>query len=151
VRLNPCPLARPAPAKGFTLIELLVVLALLAIGSSLVVLGLRDASTQPLQQEADRLIAVLEGAKAQARVSSTPLRWQADEQGFAISPLTGGEAQRLAWLHLGTRAEPAVWVISAEPLQAPMQLQLRQAATGNRPAASLTLRSDGASAFKVQP
>ena len=151
VRLSPCPLVRPRRSQGFTLIELLVVLALVAIGSSLVVLSLRDAPHQQLQQEADRLIAVLEGAKAQARSNSTPLRWQADEQGFSISPLLGGAEQRMAWLHRGTRAEPAVWVISAEPVQTPMQVELRQASAVNGQHTTLTLRSDGASAFKVQP
>ena len=53
--------------QGFTLIELLVVMALVAIGSSLVVLSMRDSPQQQLLQETDRLKAVLENAKAQAR------------------------------------------------------------------------------------
>ncbi len=137
--------------QGFTLLELLVVLALVAIGSSLVVLSMRDAAQHQLPQEADRLIAVLEAAKAQARSTSTPLRWQANEQGFSISPLVGGEPQAMDWLHLGTRAEPSVWVISAEPVQAPVQLQLRQASRTSGQFQTLTLGSDGVSAFKVQP
>jgi general secretion pathway protein H len=152
VRLKPLwPLASPAQQQGFTLIELLVVLLLVAIGSSLVVLTVRDTPQDQLRQEADRLIAVLETAKAQARGRSTPLRWQADDKGFSISPLLGGTEQRMAWLHLGTRAEPNTWVISAEPVQAPVQLQLRQASRSEGQFQTLTLSSDGAAAFKVQP
>jgi len=150
VRLTPFS-PDPMRNQGFTLLELLVVLALVAIGSSLVVLSMRDAPEHQLSQEADRLIAVLEAAKAQARSTSTPLRWQANEQGFSISPLVGGESQAMDWLHLGTRAEPSVWVISAEPVQAPVQLQLRQASRTSGQSQTLTLGSDGVSAFKVQP
>jgi len=60
-------------ARGFTLIELLVVLLLVALGSSLVALSLRDTPQHLLEREADRLIVVLENARAQARSRSTPL------------------------------------------------------------------------------
>ena len=73
--------------QGFTLIELLVVMALVAIGSSLVVLSLRDTPQQKLNQEADRLVAVLENAKAQARSRSTPMVWRSDAQGFTLRSL----------------------------------------------------------------
>ena len=147
IRLTPGPLRN----QGFTLIELLVVLALVAIGSSLVVLSLRDAPEHQLSQEADRLIAVLEAAKAQARSTSTPLRWQANEQGFSISPLMGGVPQVMAWLHPGTRAEPSVVVISAEPVQLPLQIQLRQTTAVNGRVQTRMFGSDGASAFRVLP
>ena len=132
---------------GFTLIELLVVLALVAIGSSLVVLSLRDSPQQQLNQEADRLVAVLENAKAQARSRSTPLLWRADAQGFSLRTLSEHEPalQTLKWLHPGTQVLPAEWVISAEPVQAAMQFQL------TRNSSSVTLKSDGVQAFKVQP
>jgi general secretion pathway protein H len=132
---------------GFTLIELLVVMALVAIGSSLVVLNLRDAPQQKLNQEADRLVAVLENAKAQARSRSTPMVWRSDAQGFTLRslPLQGPPLQTMTWLHPGTQVQPAEWVISAEPVQAAMQFQLML--NGG----SLLLKSDGVQAFKVQP
>jgi hypothetical protein len=101
-------------------------MALVAIGSSLVVLNLRDAPQQKLNQEADRLVAVLENAKAQARSRSTPLLWRADAQGFTLRslPLQGPPLQTMTWLHPGTQVQPAEWVISAEPVQAAMQFQL---------------------------
>jgi len=154
-------------ALGFTLIELMVVLLLVALGSSLVVLSLRDTPQHALDKEADRLISVLESARAQARSRSTPLLWQADEQGYAISPAiqladpaaaqanNGGAhspafepVQRLAWMTAGTRAEPAQLWISAEPVQAPLRLQLTLPGTsGGR----VRLGSNGAEAVRVVP
>ena len=145
-------------ARGFTLIELLVVLLLVALGSSLVALSLRDTPQHLLEREADRLIVVLENARAQARSRSTPLLWLADEQGYAIRPAnapfastdtaTEQEWQRLNWLSPGTRAEPYVVIISAEPVQPSLRLQLiHTGAVTSR----LTLGSDGAEAVKVLP
>ena len=132
---------------GFTLIELLVVMALVAIGSSLVVLSLRDAPQQKLNQEADRLVAVLENAKAQARSRSTPVRWRSDAQGFSLQtlPEQGPPLQSMRWLHPGTQVTPAEWVISSEPVQAASQFRIQR---GNN---SLTIKSDGVQAFKVSP
>ena len=101
---------------------------------------------------------MLENARAQARSRSTPLLWQADEQGYAIRPanmplastdtVTEQEWQRLNWLSPGTRAEPSVVIISAEPVQAALRLQLiHTGAVTTR----LTLGSDGAEAVKVLP
>lgn len=132
---------------GFTLIELLVVMALVAVGSSLVVLSLRDSPQQLLNQEADRLVAVLENAKAQARSNSTPMVWRADAKGFSLRSLTDQSKplQSMTWLQPGTQVQPSEWVIRAEPIQAPVQFQL------TRNTGSLTLKSDGVQAFKVQP
>lgn len=139
---------RPSLAQGFTLIELLVVLVLVALGSSLVVLGMRDGPQQQLAQEADRLTAYLESAKAQARTSSTPLLWRSDNSGFSLSPLAdlAHPLSRKDWLFPHTRTEPQQWLISPEPVQAPMQLQLLQTTGGQ-----IRLHSDGVTAFKVQP
>ena len=144
-------------ARGFTLIELLVVLLLVALGSTLVALSLRDTPQHQLEREADRLIGVLETARAQARSRSTPLLWQADEQGYVIRPAytaattfndAAQDPQGLNWLSPGTRAEPAMLVISAEPVQAPMRLQLTHiGAITSR----VTLGSNGAEALKVLP
>lgn len=145
-------------ARGFTLIELLVVLLLVALGSSLVALSLRDTPQHQLEHEADRLISLLETARAQARSRSTPLLWQADEQGYALHPVNAPVAsndaateqvgQGLNWLSPGTRAEPAWLVISAEPVQAPLRLQLVHTGTVT---SRVTLGSNGAEAIKVLP
>ncbi len=61
--------------RGFTLIELLVVLMLVAIGTGVVSLALRDASGRKLEEEAVRLIALLEGARAESRAAGMVVRW----------------------------------------------------------------------------
>lgn len=148
MRLTPARPALPAPLAGFTLIELLVVLVLVALGASLVVLSMRDGPQQQLQQEADRLAVYLESAKAQARTSGTPLLWRSDESGFSLSPLAdlAHPLSRQTWLFANTRAAPSQWLISPEPVQAAMQLQLQQSSGG-----PIRLQSDGVGAFKVQP
>ena len=136
--------------SGFTLIELMVVLLVLALSSSLVVMGMRDTSQQTLEREADRLINVLEAARAQARGNGTALVWQSDERGYAISALTSPELQQpfQPWYTPGTRSEPSSWVISAEPVQSAVRLTLLMESAPN---ARLSVATDGAASFKVTP
>src|SRR5574343_166836 len=54
-------------ARGFTLIELMVVVALIAIATAGVSLALRDSADSALERDAQRLAAVLEATRAQAR------------------------------------------------------------------------------------
>ncbi len=71
--------AQPAPRgsgqRGFTLIELLVVVALIAITSATISLALRDPAEMQLQREAQRLVALLETARAESRASGLAVRW----------------------------------------------------------------------------
>lgn len=62
-------------ARGFTLIELMIVVAIVGLASSLVVLSLRDPAAMRLEQEAARLAALLESARAESRASGLPVRW----------------------------------------------------------------------------
>ena len=135
-------------AAGFTLLELLVVLAIIAMASGAVVLSLRDSPQTRLQAEAERLIAVLEATRADARASNTAMRWHADDTGFQVHTLPAGglPVQTMTWLHKGTQASPPDMVISAEPVQARSRLTLRHDS-----GARLTIGTDGAAAFKVQP
>ncbi len=75
---------RSRRGHGFTLIELMVVLALVAIAAGGAMLAMRDAPEAALQREADRLVALLEAARAQSRASGLAIVWQADEGGFAF-------------------------------------------------------------------
>jgi general secretion pathway protein H len=61
--------------RGFTLIELMVVVAIIAIGAGLIALSIRDGAATRLDQEAARLSALLEAARAEARASGLPVRW----------------------------------------------------------------------------
>ena len=145
------------------MVELLVVLMLVAVGSSLVVLGWRDAPANPLSSEADRLVQVLETARALARSQQTPMLWRSDTNGFSVQPmarlsdhtsapaqkLPNGETfQHLQWLTPGTQSDPQQLVFSAEPVQAPMRLQLTNSNNG---VDQLTLISDGVTPWQRQP
>ena len=68
-------LRRVARAGGFTLIEVIVVMALIAIGTALVSLALRDGAQNRLDEEGARLSALLESARAEARASGISVRW----------------------------------------------------------------------------
>ena len=72
--------------QGLTLLELLVVLAIIGFAVGLVSLSLRDSSQTQLEREAQRLVAVLEAARAQSRTSGVALMWQATPEGFVIRP-----------------------------------------------------------------
>lgn len=65
----------PARRRGFTLIELLVVLVLVAIAAATVSMALRDSAATKLEEEAARLAALLEGARAEARAAGVPVVW----------------------------------------------------------------------------
>lgn len=64
------------PARGFTLLELLVVLSLMAVVVGTVALSLRDPALTRLEREADRLVALLESARVEARGAGLPVYWE---------------------------------------------------------------------------
>jgi general secretion pathway protein H len=63
-------------ARGFTLIELLMVLLLIAMVSGLVSLSLRDGGQASLEREAQRLAALLEAGRAEARATGVAVRFE---------------------------------------------------------------------------
>ena len=110
---------------GLTLLELLVVLAIIGVAMAGVSLSLRDSNQTQLEREAQRLVAVLEAARAQSRTSGIALIWQSTAEGFVIRPAlvpnqapshttapsstTGRTANPIAarsetWLAIGTQA-----------------------------------------------
>ena len=80
----------------------MVVLALIAIAVGVVSLSLRDSRSTRLDREAARLSALLEAARAEARVAGLPVR-------FVITP-DGGEQQfRFTGLP-ASRTMPTRWL-----------------------------------------
>ncbi|MBL8329608.1 MAG: prepilin-type N-terminal cleavage/methylation domain-containing protein [Rubrivivax sp.] len=61
--------------RGFTLLELLIVVAIVGMASGLVALAIRDPQASRLDQEAVRLAALLESARAESRAAGVPVVW----------------------------------------------------------------------------
>jgi general secretion pathway protein H len=66
---------RRRSAAGFTLVELLIVMAIIAVGAGLVALALPDGDASRLEEEGERLVTLLETARAESRVSGVPVVW----------------------------------------------------------------------------
>ena len=150
--------ARPWPAPGsaradrrragFTLIELLVVVALIAIASSAAVLSLRAGPSAALERDAQRLAAVLEAARAQARASDVRVLWLPQAEGFVLRGLPHVATPALqVWLSPETRVRsPAAVLLGPEPLIGPQRIELYAA---NQPGQRLWVLSDGLRPFGV--
>ena len=163
--------------RGLTLLELLVVLAIIGFAMAGVSLSLRDSSQTQIEREAQRLVALLEAARAQSRTSGIALIWQATPEGFVIRPaltpsaIQGGNsgspiaARTEAWLAAGTQVavttaalptnntDPAnLVVLGPEPILAPARITLRLATPDSaKPTPALTIGTDGLKPFQVVP
>jgi len=122
--------------RGFTLIELLLVVALIAIASGLAALALRDPAATRLEQDASRLSALLESARAEARVLGVAVTWRplvkdsANPQSgdFRFDGLPAADPMPTRWLTPGVIAEvvgaPAL-VLGPEPMIPAQRVILR--------------------------
>jgi len=109
-----------AAQAGFTLIELLMVVALIAIASAVASLALRDPASTQLDHEAVRLVALLEGARAEARAAGLAVYWHAESSaeseeanGFRFVGLPGEERRPKRWLNDAVSAE----IVGAKAVQ----------------------------------
>ena len=144
--------------RGLTLLELLVVLAIIGFAMAGVSLSLRDSSQTQLEREAQRLVAVLEAARAQSRTSGVALVWQASPEGFVIQSNNKSLAARTeTWLAAGTQATLStstgnMVVLGPEPILAPARITLSAATTNtSKPSPSLSIGTDGLQPFRVMP
>ena len=135
--------------RGFTLIELMVVLAVIALGTALVSLSLPDGDRRALNQDAERLAALLESARAQSRVAGVPVHWRATPGGFAFDglpatapPLPGH------WLDPNARAlGNAPLTLGPDPIIGPQAVVLQRAGSSTPP---LRVATDGLRPFGVE-
>ena len=153
---SPRPALRPPPGRaaprrgavGFTLIELLVVVALIAMASAAAVLSLREGPGAALERDAQRLAAVLEAARAQARASDVRVLWQPQAGGFVLRGLPEQATPvGQAWLSPETRVRSMdALALGPEPLIGPQRIELYAA---SRPEQRLWVLSDGLGPFGV--
>ncbi len=136
--------------RGFTLIELLVVLAIVALASSLVVVSMRDGAQTQLDEEAERLAALLEGARTEARSSGITVRWEpagaeaTDGANFRFIGLPRSSNLPSHWLRAGVSAE----IIGARAvLLGPEPILPAQRIVLSRDDRRVTLASDGLAPF----
>jgi len=116
----------------------MIVVALIALAAGVVSLALRDPSSMRLESEAQRLITLLESARAESRVSGVAVSWvpaRADEQPpFRFVQGSGTQSKTMErpthWLDPQVRAEvvdaPAVQ-LGPEPLIGAQRIVLRLA------------------------
>ncbi len=140
--------------RGFTLIELLVVMAILAIASSLVVVSMRDSTQSQLEEEAERLGALLEGARTEARASGITVRWEpagaesTDGVDFRFIGLPKSSNLPSHWLRPGVSAEivgARAVLLGPEPILPAQRIVL------GRDQRRVVLASDGLAPFTPAP
>jgi len=127
--------ARAGAARGFTLIELMIVVALIAVAAGVVSLALREPSNTRIQAEAQRLIELLESARAESRASGLAVHWvpsEVDETTHFRFFVPGSKHSPTdlptRWLDPQARAEvvdAAVLQLGPEPLIGAQRVVLR--------------------------
>ncbi len=75
---------RIARARGYTLVELLVVLVVLGVMLGLVSLSIVPNPRAKLQRDAERLESLFALAAEEAQLTSRPIAWRGDENGYAF-------------------------------------------------------------------
>lgn len=140
-----------ARARGFTLIELLVVVAMLAIATATLSLAMRDPASTQLEREAERLAALFETARAEARAAGLSVRWM---------PVRDASGDQFRFVGLPERLQlPRRWLGEEVAVQLPANGYVQ---LGPEPmisaqtvrlylgAQSLSLSTDGLGPFQVQ-
>lgn len=99
-----------------------MVVSIVALASSGVGFALQDNASQQIEQEGQRLAAMLEIARAQSRRTGQPWVWTIKTTGFSINQTDQ------TWLNPNTQAKlktgPSI-VLGPEPLIEPQSIQLQ--------------------------
>ena len=137
----------PVADRGASLVEYALLVALIAIATAGASLALRDSADNALEREAQRLAAVLESARAQARASDSRVVWLPREGGFELHGLPLATAPQ-AWLSEQTRVQGnPVLLLGPEPLIGPQSVGLFSI---SQPALQWWVSTDGLRPFTVQ-
>ena len=143
--------------RGFTLLELMVVIAIVAIVSAGAVLVIPDSSQTALERDGQRMIALLDTARAHSRASGLSVTWQATQDGFQFNGLpqiknakTGIYENLISfptkWLSQETSADASQFlVLGPEPILAKQEIVLRNAGH------SILITTDGLRPFTIKP
>jgi general secretion pathway protein H len=130
----------------------MVVLAIVAVGAGLVSLAIRDPAETRLEQEAARLVALLETARTEARASGLAASWlpadSVSPQGFRFVGLPAALALPRRWLDDRVSAQvvgASALTLGPEAILPPQRVVLR---IEDR---QLEIGSDGLGAFAVLP
>lgn len=131
----------------------MVVVSLVALATAGVSMALRDTSASQLEREGQRVAALLEAARAQARGNGVAAIWKTVPGGFAIdqtqrpwlAPGTVAQLERMTQPapHEASNPNPQRMVLGPEPLMAPTSLRLTLEGR------SLWLSTDGLRPFSV--
>jgi general secretion pathway protein H len=142
---------RPLRGRGFSLLELLIVIAIIALSTGLVTLALRDGKSARLEEEGARLAALLEMARAEARVSGVTVRWvplaagsSDDGAQFRFIGLAAAQQFPTRWLDAATTAQvlgTTTLVLGPQAILPPQRVLLQLADR------RLELASDGLGPF----
>ena len=135
--------------SGFTLIELMVVVAIIALGTAVASLALRDNEGAVLARDAERLAALLESARAQSRAAGVPVRWRTTASGFVFDGLPASAAPLPThWLDAQTAAlGNAPLMLGPDPIIAAQAVVLHRAGTSQP---LLRVATDGLRPFSVE-
>ena len=137
-----------------------MVVAIIAVASGGVAFALRDSGQTQLEREAQRLVALLDAARAQSRATGVPVYWRADAQGFTFvglpqmqtnpaqaAPAAVPDASgtpHTSWLAEGTSVQGSVVLtLGPEPIIERQQLVLLQGGQ------SLRIGTDGLRGFSA--
>ncbi len=141
---------------GFTLLELLVVIAIIAMATVGVGFAMRDAGQTTLDREGERLVALLESARARSRASGATVRWHLTPEGPGAFVFDGLPPDALPneWMSTGIGAQPIAadgtaapaLQLGPDPIIAAQQLVLTSVGP---PARELRIGTDGLRPFAI--